>query len=206
MLWTPIGECDSSEDSSLLPHCCESGKEPRALFQHFSPHIELKQPVHSCFTAMHRFRFFLPVHQTGFTLFETAIVLAMISILAAIAIPNLQALMPRYRLHGAARQLMADLMSARMKAVSRNNEFRILFVNNYQYTILDDINNNGTADFGESAQTKDIRDTYHGVSITKTADPIFYPRGSAAGATLTVTNSSGPISIRVNPSGRVRIN
>jgi type IV fimbrial biogenesis protein FimT len=136
---------------------------------------------------------------------ELIIVMAIFGILAAIAVPNMIGQMPKYRLKGAARQVMGDLMWARMEAVSQKNEFRVFFISDHEYKILDDDNNDGNADMGEWAQTKDLQDGYHDVSVGFTANPIFFPRGSASGGTVTLTNSSGSKKVKVHLTGRVKM-
>ena len=141
----------------------------------------------------------------GFTAMELIIVMAIVGILAAIAIPNMLAQMPKYRLKGAARQVMGDLMWARMQAVSQKNEFKVFFVNNHEYKILDDDDNDGKMDSGERTETRDIQDEYHDVKVSFTADPIFFPRGSACGATVTLTNASGSKKVKIHLTGRVKM-
>ena len=149
--------------------------------------------------------------QSGFTLIEMMIVIAILGIFAGIAIPNYLSYMPKHRLNGAARQVMGDLMLARMQAVSQNNEFMVFFdlsINNHEYTILDDDNNDGNIDVGEWTQTKDIQSEYSNVTFSNvTADPIFRPRGTATGATITLINPavSTPVNIAVAMTGRVKI-
>jgi type IV fimbrial biogenesis protein FimT len=100
---------------------------------------------------------------------------------------------------------MGDLMWARMEAVSQKNEFRVFFISDHEYKILDDDNNDGNADMGEWSQTKDLQDGYHDVSVGFTANPIFFPRGSASGGTVTLTNSSGSKKVKVHLTGRVKM-
>jgi type IV fimbrial biogenesis protein FimT len=142
---------------------------------------------------------------TGFTPMELVVVMAILGVLAAIAIPSMVTQMPRYRLKGAARQVMGDLMWARMQAVSQKNEFRVFFVNNHEYKVLDDDNNDGKIDSGEWSQTKDVQAEYQDVSVSFTANPIFFPRGSASGATVTLTNSSGSKKVKIHLTGRVKM-
>lgn len=143
----------------------------------------------------------------GFTLLELLIVIMLIGIISAIALPGFQGWMVKSRLNGAARQVMTELMETRSKAVSQNNRFRVFFINNHQYTILDDRNNNNSADTGEPTLTRDIEGDYFDVRFTATANPIFYPRGTAFGTTVTLSNGAGGTkTITVSTAGRVKIN
>jgi type IV fimbrial biogenesis protein FimT len=146
-----------------------------------------------------------PKRESGFTLVELMVTIAVFAILASIAIPTFMSLMPGMRLNGAARQVMTDLMAARMKAVKENNRFRVFFIDNHQYKILDDDNNNNAENAGEWTQTKDIQNEYHDVTFSSTANPIYYPRGTAYGTTITLTNSSGSKTVKVAITGRVKI-
>lgn len=64
--------------------------------------------------------------QSGFTLIEMMVVIAIISIIASIAAPSFSSLFDRYRLRGAADTLFGDLQAARMDAIRNNNT---VFVN-----------------------------------------------------------------------------
>lgn len=145
--------------------------------------------------------------QKGFSLLEMIIVLAIISVLAGTTISVYITMKPVLRLSGATRQIMGDLMWARMQAISQNNEFRIIYDNNHRYRILDDDNNNGTSTTGESIITKDIRDKYDDVTYhsSNANNLIFYPKGNAANlTTITITNRSGTKTVSVAITGRVK--
>jgi len=141
----------------------------------------------------------------GFTLVEMMIVVAMLGILAAIASPNLQDYMRERRVSGAARQVMTDLMEARMKAAAENNRFKVFFLDNHRYKILDDNDNDNTEDTGETTTIKVVQNAYPDVTLSATADPIFYPNGTAYGTTVTLSNTSGSKDVSVSTAGRVKI-
>jgi type IV fimbrial biogenesis protein FimT len=146
----------------------------------------------------------------GFTLLEMITVMGVMSILFAVAVPKYVALQPGIRLNGAAREILAQLMWARAKSVEQNNNFVVSFPSNHSLSILDDKNNNGAADAGESTKTIDVQTDYYDATLSKGGgqpDPTFYPRGTAGGnTTLTVTNSSGSRTVTVSVTGVVKIN
>lgn len=153
----------------------------------------------------------------GFTLSELVTTVGIFSILAAIAIPNINAQREVYRLNGAARQVLGDLMWARTKAVQENNPFIVSFPNTTSLKILDDDDSDGTEDVGvEETKTRTFQDDYAGVTLAKGItpitlvthpDPVFSSRGTAGALTdIIVTNPSGTKTITVNRTGSVRIN
>lgn len=64
--------------------------------------------------------------QSGFTLIEMMVVIAIISIIASIAVPSFSTFFDRYRLRGAADAMFGDLQAARMEALRNNGT---VFVN-----------------------------------------------------------------------------
>ena len=146
--------------------------------------------------------------QSGFTLIEMMIILGVMAVLSGIAIPNFLSYLPKYRLNGAARQVMGDCMAARMQAVSQNNEFKVFFLNDHEYQILDDDDNDGNIDDGEWTQIKDIQSEYSDVTFSASTNPIFYSKGTAYGSTITLTSAADSNLkkyVKVASTGRVKI-
>ena len=142
----------------------------------------------------------------GFTLLGQLITLTLAGIMLSIAIPGYLKVMPRHRLNGAVRLLTGDLMWARMKAIERNNRHRIFFLNDHEYRILDDADNDGAVDPGEWTLTRDLRTDYRDVVMSSTNNPVFSPRGTASSlATITLANAAGSKRISISIAGRVRI-
>ena len=103
-----------------------------------------------CKTRCHR--------QAGFTMVELMIVIAVIAILSAIAVPNIINSLPNYRAKAAARDMISNFQKAKMEAVKRNRDVVISFATG-AYTpsghvgsyliFVDDNPSNGTFDAGE---------------------------------------------------------
>ncbi|MDA0737594.1 MAG: GspH/FimT family pseudopilin [Nitrospirae bacterium] len=144
--------------------------------------------------------------QQGFSMAELLIVLGILSVLSLIGGSWLSTQIPHYQLNGAVRQVRADLLAARMQAVSQGNEFRVLFVDEEHYDILDDDNNNGKADSGELVEHRSILEDYAGVTVHSNRNPIFHPRGTASSlGTVTIANQVGEKSITISITGQVKV-
>ncbi len=142
----------------------------------------------------------------GLTLFELLMVIVVMGILTTIAVPSYRIFMAQRRLNGAARMVMSDLMAARMKAISLNQKVKVSFESD-GYQIWNDADGNGAVADNEGENIgKDIRHEYYDVTLHKSANPIFHPRGTAAlGGTVTLTNTRGSKYVIVALMGRVRI-
>jgi len=79
----------------------------------------------------------------GFTMIELLIVVAIIAVTAAVAIPNIISWIPTMRVNSAARDIVSEMQLARMKAVSERNNYVITFdTSTNQYSIYDDNDSN----------------------------------------------------------------
>lgn len=65
--------------------------------------------------------------RAGFSFSELMVVIALVGVLSAIALPNLLRSLPEKRLKGAARNLYADLQKARLQAVKENRNLPVVF-------------------------------------------------------------------------------
>jgi prepilin-type N-terminal cleavage/methylation domain-containing protein len=136
--------------------------------------------------------------QKGFSLVEVIIVIAIISILAAVGIPNLLSYLPKSRLSGAARIVAGDLMATRMEAVKLNRTAYMEHQGARTYQI---------AYLGVVLRSRDLNDDYADVSIADFNRISFNSRGAGTGsATVTLSGPGGSKTISVNIAGRVKIN
>jgi type IV fimbrial biogenesis protein FimT len=67
------------------------------------------------------------MNKKGVTLIELIVVLVIIAIAAALAVPSIAAWLPNYRLRTATRDIVSTMRTAQMKAVSTNLEHRVQF-------------------------------------------------------------------------------
>ena len=76
---------------------------------------------------------------SGFTLVELMIVIAVSAIIVMFAVPGVLGWMPNYRLKGAANDLYSNLQWAKLNAVKENKEWAVVFdTANGQYHICSD--------------------------------------------------------------------
>lgn len=150
-----------------------------------------------------------PYRARGFTIIELLIVIAIMAILAAVALPNFREYMTQRRLSGAARVIASDLMNARMQAVSQNNKVIASLTGSHEYQIVRDANNNQTVDSGEGGPSKDIHPDYYDVTFASSSvgyNPVFNGNGTATNGKIIVSNARGDqLYIKISTGGRIKI-
>jgi type IV fimbrial biogenesis protein FimT len=73
----------------------------------------------------------------GFTLVEIMIALAIVGIVVMLATSTFQGMMEKYRVEGETKQMFADLMDARGRAMQRNRVFHVQITSNGYKTFED---------------------------------------------------------------------
>jgi Tfp pilus assembly protein FimT len=132
----------------------------------------------------------------GLTAVELIIVLAIMAIGLAVAMPDIASFSSGYKLKSATREVAMDLQFTRLLAVKENKTFQVIFgSNSYQVIRVSD---------GSVAKSRSFGPEYPDISLTNAAIT-FDPRGLSNGSTVTVVNTRGPKNVSVAPTGRVVI-
>jgi len=136
----------------------------------------------------------------GFSLPELLIVLAIVAIISAFAIPGFVRVQKQWSLWGSARMLETSLHWGRMRAISSNSP--VIFEvdeDGYGFIWRDSIS-------GNTLETT-VRSVNRGSRIVSSPrTPLrFYPRGNAVpSGTYKIEGDTGSYSIIVAPGGRIR--
>jgi type IV fimbrial biogenesis protein FimT len=143
---------------------------------------------------------------TGMTLIEVMVVVAIIGIIVAIATPSFSAMLQQQRIKGAAETVLADLRWARGEAIKRNARVRVTFTSgsNWSYTI-DTVPALAASD-GVLPKTVNGSD-FPSTTLSSVASTTFNPiRGTANTGTAKITsnNFSDSAGVEISLLGRVK--
>ncbi len=142
----------------------------------------------------------------GFTLIELIIIIAIVGALTAIAVPNFMTYQSNFRLRGALSSLRGDLVGARMLAIKRFVQYRVVFTAG-GYTIQRGNLSTGSTSYTTEV-TRNFADDYQGVTATATANPVFSPKGTVTPAPVTITLQGGQRTqtITIFIAGKIKVN
>jgi len=145
--------------------------------------------------------------QRGTTVAEMIAGVGVLATLLGTTVVTASQVRPVYLIRGAARQVATDLQKARMSAVTENNRYVVTIASDHTDTVLDDDNNDGTAETGEPVQTTNIQFDWSGVTMSSTGTITFLPNGTVlAPVTITLTRTSATTkTITISQAGSIRI-
>lgn len=145
------------------------------------------------------------INHNGFTMMEMNIVIAIITILVAIALPNILTLLPVYKLKGAARTIMTDMHQARGLTASSNREYKIEFaVNTETYDVKKGDKSSESTSWTLEKTVTDIADDNIDIVSVSSSPVVFKPTGTMTATTITLRNSKGDtVDITSSVVGRI---
>ena len=155
--------------------------------------------------------------QSGFTLIEVLITIAVLAILVSIAAPSFFETIERRKLEGAAEELYSYLQFARSESIKRATDVRVYFKNtsgtDWCYGLKVDAACN--CEVANSCEIDGVskmvnQDTHPGITMNGSSQPFSgwfafdNRRGTAEGGGVTFVNSYA-IRVKVSSLGRIKI-
>lgn len=141
----------------------------------------------------------------GFALVDMISTMFIFTGIGLIAMPVFSEIMKGYKLHGATRQVLAEMQKTRMTAIMENRPCRAHMQSG---DLMFQCRNTTSADTWDTVLDQSLRaDDTAGLTLS-TPDIVFSPNGSASSSgSLTIADATGKYrTIVVSPAGSIRIN
>ena len=158
------------------------------------------------------------INQSGFTLVELMIILAIFGILAGITVSSYSELLPQIRLYNAAQTIVSDIKSAKIRAIATRKEYKINFdVANDSYYFEEGNKANSSTSWPGTVNEviRSFNDSsnlyyYKGIDIDSVnQNPIFNPNGLSSmnsTTTIKIQNDNGAKKrITINITGGIKL-
>ena len=154
----------------------------------------------------------------GFTLIELMVVVALVSVILALAIPSFTGMLARKRLEGVALELGTDLQYARSEAVQQNAQVQVIFGSNcYAIYVVGSTAATDCLNLGTGARQLKLVQITTGPTLTFSSasgnlfiefEPVRGMAANAAGTNMAgnvfVASSGWQLQVFVNRYGRVK--
>jgi prepilin-type N-terminal cleavage/methylation domain-containing protein len=149
----------------------------------------------------------------GMTLLEIVVVMGLIGLMAALVGFGFRDLYPSLHLRGAVKDIVLDIQTARMMAIAQNRPCRIVFSPGQEAYQLEKASASGGVQWtgtpaGIPREFNNPNNPhYHpGVDLVSSSfNPVFYPRGTAAGASILLKGGGRQKLITISSQGRVKV-
>jgi len=144
---------------------------------------------------------------SGKTMAELLATMSVVMTFAGMSMLTTAQVGPVYLMRGAARQVAADLYRTRMSAVTENNRYLVQFTDNHTDTILDDNNNDGLTETGETVRTANIQLDWPGVTMSSSGAITFLPNGTVSAPVTITLQKCGATdkTITISQAGSIRV-
>lgn len=134
-------------------------------------------------------------HRPGYSVIEILTAIVVMGIVAAIALPAWNRLLPSQDLNSAARQVQSELQNIKMRAAAENLGFQFAYLaDSAEYSIQRD------------AMVIAMKPLPEGIRISKAGTIFFSPRGTAGGNRIRLRSPDGLCAhVVVSATGRIRM-